>query len=123
MSCCGPAVKRLTCLEHEHAIVAVAASSTRASRACGSPRTGAHSGTGVLSTCVVVVPVCRLLELHDVDLWDVDELLGDNRADDQNDEEHEHREVHDRVSYDTTLAELRLLERVDWGTDLTAGNG
>ncbi len=47
-------------------------------------------------------------------------FASDTRADDEDDEEEEHGEVEDGVADDTTLAKLRLLERVDGWADLTA---
>lgn len=68
---------------------------------------------------VVVVPVGRLLQLHDVDR-EADELGRNNGADDEDEEQHKHAEVHDGVANDAALAQLRLLERVDGRADLTA---
>ena len=51
---------------------------------------------------------------------EADELAGDDGADDEDEEEEEHGKVQDGVAHDATLAELRLLEGVDWWADLTA---
>jgi len=119
----GPVLKA-QCLEHQHSVVAVAATSARASGAgtspgTGSPRTRTDSSAGVTGTGVVVVPVGRLLKIQDVDCRDIHELLDNDRANDQDEEEHKHRKVEDGVADDTALAKLRLLERVDWRTNLT----
>jgi hypothetical protein len=61
------------------------------------------------------------LEGQDVER-ELDILAGDDRADDEDQEQEEHREVKDGVSDDTTLPQARLLQRVDRRTNLTAGN-
>ena len=50
----------------------------------------------------------------------VEHALGasDDRSDNKYQEQNEHGKVHDRVTNDTSLAELRLLKRVDWWTNL-----
>lgn len=39
-----------------------------------------------------------------------DTTASNNRADDEGKEDHQHDEVHDSVSEDTTLSKLRLLQ-------------
>lgn len=81
-----------------------------------------ESGAGLGSAHrVVVVPVRRLLQFKGGKGWYLDELGGDDRADDQDQEQEEHREVEDGVADNAALAKLRLLERVDWRTDLATG--
>ncbi len=70
--------------------------------------------------CVVVVPVVRLLKLEDVETRRVNEFAHDNWADDEDQEQEEHEEVENGVTDDATLAKLRLLQRIDRRTDLTA---
>lgn len=48
-----------------------------------------------------------------------DVLPSDDRTDDERNEEHEEREVEDGVADYATFPETRLLQRVDWGSDLT----
>ena len=49
-------------------------------------------------------------------------VTTDDWSDDEKQEQEEDRKVDDRVTDDTSLAKLRLLERVDGRTDLTATN-
>ena len=70
---------------------------------------------------VVVVETSWLDEL----VWKVrqggEELACDDWTNDQDNEENEQREEHDGVADNATSSELRLLEGVDWRTDLTTG--
>jgi len=49
-------------------------------------------------------------------------LANNDRPDNQDEEQDEHGKVGDGETYDSSLAKLGLLERVDWGTDLTTAS-
>ena len=52
----------------------------------------------------------------------VEVVTTNNRSDDEDQEEEENCKVDDRVADDTSLAQLRLLERVDGRPDLTTAD-
>lgn len=52
----------------------------------------------------------------------VEVVTTNDRSDDEDQEQEENRKVDDRVADDTSLAQLRLLERVDRRTDLTTAD-
>lgn len=54
---------------------------------------------------------------------DAVQVADDKRGRKQDDEKHQHDEVKNREADDTSLAKLRLLERVDRGADLTTARG
>jgi len=75
---------------------------------------------------VIVVPVGRL-NGNDAGITEwvakriQDSHFGDNSGTyDEDEEEGEHAKVQDRITYDPTLAELGLLQRIDRGSNLTA---
>jgi len=72
---------------------------------------------------IVVVLACRLEETHrDLRAQASEDLVTDDeRCGDQADEDDEDDEVEDRVADDSSLPELRLLERIDGWSDLSAG--
>lgn len=96
------------------------ASARRAAR-CRRSAVALDSGTRLRRALgVVVVETSGLDELHRDGRERLDELAGDQRTGDEQDEDEKEEEVEDGVADHTTLAQLRLLERVDRGTNLTA---
>ena len=54
------------------------------------------------------------------DTWKIGDVLSDNDwADEKHDEQNQQGEVKDSISDDSPPSKLRLLDRIDWGTDLT----
>jgi hypothetical protein len=71
---------------------------------------------------VVVVVAHRLENLHGdlvFERTDVEELSSNDRANDERQEDHQEDKVENGVTDHSALAKLRLLQRVDRGTDLT----
>jgi len=91
------------------------------SRGGGGSRANAavDAGAGLGREGVVVVEAGGLGEVvGDAEALDV--AAADQRARHQHHEHHQHYEVQDCVSDHTSLAQLRLLQRVDWRPDLSA---
>lgn len=70
---------------------------------------------------VVVVEASRLQKIHRNRGQTLDHLASNDGTDDQGHEDDEHEEIQHGKADDSTLAKLRLLERVDWRSDLTTG--
>ena len=105
-------------LKREHQPRARAHCTSRSSRSLS------NSGSGVGGRGIVVVPVVRLDQVHgQLDAAGIDELAGDDGTHDEDDEEQKEGEVEDGIADDTALAQLGLLERVDWRADLAAVRG
>lgn len=127
---------------HEHGPPSFAGPTGRGERAQGRERTGTGArrarrttrgasattradGTRDNAAGVVFVEALGLKEVESlVAAEGVPEvkavLAGDAGADDEDEEEEQHGEVEDGVADDATLAELGLLEGVDWRPDLAA---
>lgn len=108
------------------AVTATVTSTIATSSSTGSGSAASSSASSLPALSVVVVPVGRL-NSNDASITEwvakrvQDSHFGDNSGtDDENEEEGEHAEVQDRVAYDPTLAELRLLQRIDRRSNLTA---
>ena len=82
------------------------------------------AGAGLFVARVVVPPVIGLIQelAQRVEVFRYFDMgRGHDWTDNETDEDGKHQEVQDGVAHDAATAELGLLERVDWGTNLTTG--
>jgi hypothetical protein len=76
-------------------------------------------GSSLLAGCVVIVQPSRLQQVHR-NVGKRGKVFASNQwTGNEGDEDHQHDEVQDRETDNPSLSKLRLLERIDRGTDLT----
>ena len=86
------------------------------------------SSTSNFVVRVVVVPSSWLDYVQTADLYVVGDsvqytnFVDDDWANDEDEKQEEHGEVEDSVADDTSFPKLRLLQGVDWWSNLAAGN-
>lgn len=75
--------------------------------------------TSVTGDGIVIVGIQRLHKAHDVEVHADAFIPGNQRSNEKDEEQNQHSEIQNRKSDNSSLAELRLLQRVDGRANLT----
>lgn len=110
----------LSCLERHEATKLVAGISLlRLLAPTGARARSIHTATGDLGASIVVVQADGLEQIHGNLEVELDDSADNDRADNKGEEDDQKNKIENGVADDTTLPQLRLLQRIDRRPNLT----